>query len=102
MRRGTTPTHTFQLPVDAATLEEVKIIYAQSGKEVLSKTKKHCSLNGTSVSVTLTQEETLKFSTCSPCEIQVRTLTQDGEAKASDIIKIDVYPVLDGGVLVCD
>lgn len=102
MRRGTTPTHTFQLPVDAATLEEVKIIYAQSGKEVLTKYKEDCSANGTAVSVTLTQEETLKFSACSPCQIQVRALTADGEAMASDIIEIKVYPILDSGVLVCD
>lgn len=99
MRRGTTPTHTFQLPVDVSTLKEVKIIYAQSNKEVLTKYKENCAADGTSVSVTLSQEETLKFSACSPCQIQVRALTLDGMALASDIITIKVDPILDGGVL---
>ena len=99
MRRGTTPTHTFQIPVDASLLEEVKITYAQNGKEVLSKYKEDCKLNGTTVEVTLTQEETLKFSGSKPCQIQVRVLTTGGQACASKIMEEKVLPLLDGEVL---
>lgn len=99
MRRGTTPTHTFQLPVDASELKEIKIIYAQNGKEVLSKFKKDLALDGEFVSVRLTQEETLKFVTSSPCQIQVRVLALDDDAQASDIVEEKVYQILDGGVL---
>ena len=102
MRRGTTPTHTFNLPEDFTTLEELKIVYAQSGKEILTKYKQDCAPRGTSVSVTLTQEETLKFSACSPCQIQLRALTATGQALASEIMEIKVLPILDNGVLVCN
>lgn len=100
MRRGTTPTHTFQLPDHPGDLAEVKIIYAQNEKVILTKKKSDCSISGKTVSVTLTQEETLKFSACYPCQIQVRVLVADGVAMASDVIEIKVYPILDNGVLV--
>lgn len=99
MRRGTTPTHTFQLPVDASLLDEVKITYVQKDKEVLTKYKRDCKVNGSSISVTLTQEETLRFSQYCVCHVQVRALTNDGEAIASQIMNVKVLPLLDAEVL---
>lgn len=99
MRRGTTPTHTFQFPIDTSELEEIKVTYAQNKKTILSKYMKDCTLSGTSVVITLTQEETLKFSEFAPYQIQVRALTKDGQAMGSEIITRKVLPILDSEVL---
>lgn len=99
MRQGTTPTHTFQLPVDADTLKQVKIIYVQCGKQVLAKYKKDCTSEGKTVRVTLSQEETFMFECCYPAQVLVRALTADGLAPASKPMPFTVEPIYDDEVL---
>lgn len=59
------------------------------------KRKNDCALDDTSVSVTLTQEETLKFKAGHQYQIQVRALTVDGESIASDVITENVEYIID-------
>lgn len=86
MRIGTTPTHTFTLPPDiASVVAKVRVIYAQCDKVVL--TKDITNISGDNVVVKLTQEDTLKFHRRKTVQIQLRALTNNGDALTSDVIK---------------
>jgi hypothetical protein len=97
--RGTTPTHIFALPFDTETLKELKIIYAQDENIILEKTIKHCSLTDNTAIVKLTQEETLLFDCHKFVQIQVRVLTKNGDALASEIEHVRVGKCLESEVL---
>lgn len=100
MIRGTTPTHIFRLPFDTSLIDEVRIIYSQNDEQILVKETVDCNLDGNTISVTLTQEDTFKFD-CKKCvQIQVRVLTAGGEALASKIKHINVEKCLDNEVIV--
>lgn len=99
MIRGTTPTHRFAIPFDTSMLAEVLITYGQRGEEILTKDIDDCTLSGNEISITLTQEETLKFEADAPLQIQLRALTQSGDAVASRIAVIDVGDVLNDEVM---
>ena len=99
MMRGTTPTHTFNIPFDVDCVVETKVIYSQGDKQVLSKGTEDCALVGNTISVTLTQEETFLFDSGKKLKIQLRVLTKEGEALASHIILADVDQCLDEEVL---
>lgn len=98
MIRGTTPTHTYNLPFDTALIDKIKIAYAQNGVVVLTKEKADCKFEGNTVTVRLTQEDTLKFD-ASRVQIQIRVLTIGGDALASDIVTKPCGEVLEEGVL---
>lgn len=99
MIRGTTPTHTFTIPFAADDIKEVRIIYAQSGQEVFTKTTEDCALDGRTVSVRLVQEDTFALESTSSVQIQLRILTQDGEVHACDPLTVMVGTCLDDEVL---
>lgn len=84
MRRGTTPTHTFVLPFNVEAVQAVQVIYRQDGENILVLEKEDCTMSGKVVSVRLTQEDTFAFKDDTNVEIQIRVLTEDGEAMASD------------------
>lgn len=85
MIRGTTPIHTFEIPFDTYNIDKVNVIYAQDYKQVLKKTTDECELKGNQISLTLTQDDTLKFDSKRNVQIQVRVLTKDGKSLASYI-----------------
>lgn len=94
MRLGTTPTHTFEVPFPVDTIEDVRIVYEQAGVEVLVKEKYDCEMAGNQISVKLTQEETFLFDSKLSAKAQVRVLTVNGDALASDIIRFEISRVL--------
>lgn len=83
---GTTPTHVFTVPFKADTIKKLEIVYAQSGKAVVTKNIGDCEISGNEISVTLTQEDTLSFNDEENIAIRIRVLTNGDEALASDII----------------
>ena len=99
MIRGTTPTLTFTLPFSTSTIRSLMLTFSQSGKEVFTLEKEDCTLDDTSVIVHLTQEQTLKFLTTALVEIQMRVLTTDNQAIASEIITCSIDKVLKDGEL---
>lgn len=100
MIRGTTPKHTFNIPFNASDLEAVRIIYAQRDKEIFVKTSEECSLIGKSIVVELTQEDTYKFNSDYPVQIQLRAkLKETGEVLATDVIHALVGKCLENEVL---
>ena len=54
---------------------------------------------GTTLTVTLTQEETLKFEEGGNVEIQLRAVTTTGAVLASNIVALPVERILLGGVI---
>lgn len=99
MMQGTTPTHHFTLPFDTKVVANARIIYAQNEKVVFKKELSDCQCNANTISVTLTQEETLKFSFPKTVQIQVRILTTGGDALNSEIYTVGVEECLDKEVL---
>lgn len=100
MIRGSTPTHIFTLPFGAETVKTIEITYAQNEKVKLQKANADCVLEGNTVSIKLTQEDTFKFDEKPLVEIQIRVLTLGGDVIASDIMYTTVKRCLSDEVLV--
>ena len=99
MRRLTTPTHKFELGFDTELIRSIRITYAQGGRNILKKEKSDCVFEGENVLLRLTQDETRRFSSSGGVKIQIRIITKDGEALASDIFEEPVDDVLDNEVM---
>lgn len=101
MIRGTTPTLEFTMPFDTSLIAELYITITQNGATALEKTLSDCNCNDTSVSLTLTQEDTLRLEQkpYSDSEMQIRVRTVAGEVLTSDIMSIYVGRILKDGVI---
>ena len=101
MIRGTTPMHSFELPFGVEVIKSGVVTYVQENETILEKELTECNLEGNIVSVKLTQEETLKFNCANRYVfVQLRLLTQGGDALASDVMTIEVKRCLNSEVLV--
>lgn len=99
MKRGTTPIHQFVVPFSAEMIDDVEITYCQNGQEILKKYIKDCTVEGKTVSVMLSQDETFGFNEGINIEIQLRVLTKGREVHASDIFIVDCKRCLSDEVL---
>lgn len=99
MIRGTTPTHTFTLPFDTENIDSVRIAYAQGGAVIFTKETGDCALKSDTITVKLTQKETLQLDDKQMVEIQLRVRLMDGEALSTPIMRKSVGECLDGAVL---
>ncbi len=99
MTRGTTPEITFQLPFDAGALTKLSIAFEQNGVLVLEKTLEDCTVSGQTVTVPLTEADTLAFrQNGSVLQIQLRCGI--GEKRlASEIMTATVGRILKEGAL---
>ena len=103
MRRGTTPTHCFSLPVKAENVDKIYITYSQIKTIKFEKTKPDVSLkdndDGMScmAEVSLNQNDTLELIANVDCNIQIRFVTTVEEAFASQIICEPVEDILKEG-----
>lgn len=105
MRRGTTPTLRFKLPISCDRIDVADIAFAQKetirSKEstlVFSKVKDDCEMDGNILSLTLKEEDTLKLSDDVPVEIQLR-LKCGETSMATKIFEIPVKRILKDGCL---
>lgn len=97
MIRGSTPTHTFNCKLDADLFHKVRVLYSQDDVLVLKKEDEDCAINGQTVTVKLTQEDTLAFH-AGWVEVQLRVLTPTGDSIPSDIYKVHVDRLLEDEV----
>lgn len=99
MRRGTTPTLTFTTPYAAELVESGYISFSQRGTDVLDipLSNQAVTIADNSISVTLTQEQTLAFTTADVLKIQIRAILASGKAVASNIVTDSVCPILKDG-----
>ena len=77
--RGTTPTHEFELPYPIELIEDVRVVYGQNNKAILTKTKQDCEFEDGKLSVSLIQEETFLLSPRKTVEIQLRIKLTNGK-----------------------
>lgn len=100
MWRGTTPTHVFTLPDEFAdtAFETVFVTYSQNGSAVLEKTASDLTREENRLTLSLSQEDTLRFSE-GAVKIQLRVKTAAGQALASSIISITASELLKDGVI---
>lgn len=99
MIRGTTPTHTFEIPFDTALIADLRISYAQTDGEIVVKCKDDATLTGNTISVTLTQEDTLNFNCSKKVLVQIKIKTHKGDVMGSDVMCISVERCLNEEVL---
>ena len=122
--RGTTPYHSFVLPLKTEDISQVYITYLQNNEVILDKSisdieiadieneYENASMNepledfipSCELTVHLTQEDTLKFHFYPAAEknvavVQIRVLTTEGEAYASEPIHERIFGVLKEGVI---
>ena len=103
MIRLTTPTHTFVFPenIDPAELDWLRLTYAQNGEILFEKELADMTIDGQTVSIKLTQEETKLFSAQnlnSYVQVQMRVGIGD-TAMATKIYNVPVADVLNGEVI---
>ena len=96
MIRGTTPTIKFTLPFEYDLVEELWLTISQRSKELFTLKKDRMTNDGNTVSVKLTQVETLNMDP-GPVQIQVRGRTADGTAFASRVKNKDAEETLKDG-----
>lgn len=94
MIRGTTPTFIFDLPFEMATVSDVRVIFAQNNRSIVVKSLTDCEIQEKQVSVTLTQEESLKFICGIAIQIQMKVLLNGDTVTASNIRVISCDMVL--------
>lgn len=101
MKRATTPTHIFTLPFSySETVSKCLITYKQNDEIVLTKTEKDIQVeNDKDIVVKLTQEETISFKPNTLVKMEIRVLTKNGDALASNIMQKAVEDVLNDEVL---
>lgn len=97
MIRGTTPTIRYILPFDVDVIDKVWLTFSQNQNEVLTLENDDLTISGTSISAYLTQAQTLEFDTYSSVAMQLRILTKEGNAIASNIMYTDVGAILRDG-----
>ncbi len=121
--RGTTPYHSFIIPLEPEKISELYVTYLQNDEVILDKTITDISIEpveeelenasmeeptefviSSQVTIHLTQEDTLSFHFYPAAEkniavIQVRLLTTDGEAYASNPVNERIFGVLKDGVI---
>lgn len=96
---GTTPTHTFSLPVDATAVASLRITYKQGDKIVMQRLKDDCTLSGKKAVTRLSQEDTLLFQDRTPVRIQIKVKTAAGDVLISKPKTIPVSEVLEMEVI---
>ena len=83
--RGTTPTFIFHLkykdgsPFDTALFVDGRVTFKQGTEIINEKKLSECNCLDDTITVTLTQEETLKFNASRAVKIQIKGKTQDGK-----------------------
>jgi hypothetical protein len=102
MIQGTTPTLHFNLPFSASLIKsaEITLQYTDSYKNVLIvKTLAECELGETSIATRLTQAETLQLPAPATAKVQLRILTNDNVALATELFKVSVKKLLKKDVI---
>lgn len=98
MYRGTTPTLTFTLPIEAATITALNIALAQRGRVVVSRDLDGVETDGRKITMTLTEEETLRL--YADVELQIQVRVGVGAARmASQVFTVPVERILRDGAL---
>lgn len=97
--RGATITNIFNVEEDFTTATECYITYSQANRTVLEKDIDDVTIAADKITVSMTQEDTLKFAENRPVEIQIRIKLSDDSAYVSNIIRTTATELLKEGVI---
>ena len=99
MYRGTTPTITYHVDVDTAALDMARTyITIVSGGVELEFTGARITAEDGTLSVLLTQEETLRLQGGKAARMQIRSVLRDGKtAIASNVMQVNCADILKDG-----
>ena len=101
MYRASTPTHRFGIPMSRESIADFLLTYADAntGEIIVEFTMKNAKFDDEHYfTVTLTQEQTNKFST-GIAEVQLRVKGKNGRVVPSKVRYLDVHKVLNDEVL---
>jgi hypothetical protein len=93
MIRGTTPLHIFTLPKNISEYSSVLITYRQNNNTIINKTLEDVYVEGNTIKVRLTSEETLLFDSGYKAFVQIKTLDKT-LVEASAIFSFPVTSIL--------
>ena len=96
---GTTPLHTFRVPINTELIKSIKLTYTQLDEVVLTKRTEDFTIEEGQISVKLTQDDTFLFSHLVSVIIQLRIVTIDGDVLSNKPFSISVERCYDGEVL---
>ena len=102
MRRGSTPTYTFELNIIPEGLTDLNMSFAQNGVIKLEKSLEDVEIQENRLTIELTEDETLLFETndMKSAYVDVQVKFGFGTKRAiSDITQIIVKPILKEGKL---
>lgn len=101
MIRGTTPTLEFALPFEVDLIAEAYVTISQNQSVVIDKSLSEFTCAGKTLTVKLSQEDTLKLqqSEFKTAEVQIRVRMKSGDALTSDIMRLHVGRILKEGVI---
>lgn len=97
MIRGTTPTLEFQLPFETDVIQKAYVTFATGATVVLEKSIDDCICKGDKLIIKMSQRDTLALTGGAVVDIQIRVLTFENEALASNIIRTSVSQILKDG-----
>lgn len=100
--RGTTPTITFNLPFDVSEIRNCEVYFAQNDELLVTKEIEDCVLEDRTLSVTLSQEDTLAFDDDAKLEMQIRFVFTNGTVDATQIVKGKIGRILKDGEIDVD
>ena len=90
MRRGTTPTITYNFPFAVSSIDKIRIYFLQGKDTIITKDEDDCTMDGQAVSVILTEEETYMFNAKKRVETKSRFLLSNGTVGGTKGKYIDV------------
>ena len=106
MIRGSTQNLIFNIGINTEEVSQLWLTFSHSNRlnaEIFTKEINDVILEGTTITVPLSQEETLALNEYNIKEkvvyIQLRVLLEDGQALASNVVEIKVSHLLKDGVL---
>lgn len=106
MIRGSTQQLIFNIGINTEEVSQLWLTFSHSNRlnaEIFTKEINDVILSGATITVPLSQEETLALNEYNIKEkvvyIQLRVLLEDGQALASNVVEITVNHLLKGGVL---
>lgn len=98
--KGSTPTLNFNVNAPLENIQAMYLTFEQCGIPILEKDINNIKIvDLDTINVTLTQEETLLFSSKYDIEVQFRAKYEDGSATTSDINTFNICRVLKNEVI---
>ena len=99
MYRGTTPTLTYTLPFAGDQITVLNLCFDQQGEIVLEKSLEDFKVDGKTLQVKLTEEDTLLFD-AQKAMVEMQLRVGCGETRmASNIMRVSVERILKDGCL---